>query len=153
MNNKIKIEQVKTTICGNAKVDYEKVKIHNNNFIDQMQQNFDNIENGYQNVKNLNNIGYTNQNNTVFSQNSSGFNLNNLATILPILKSINNKNDVSGMNSILEMLPKLNGQQNSNQTNILSQLLPLLINNKKNSASTIENSDKKINSLKRVDED
>ena len=153
MNNKIKIEQGKTTICGNAKVDYEKVKIHNNNFIDQMQQNFDNIENGYQNVKNLNNIGYTNQNNTVFSQNSSGFNLNNLATILPLLKSINNKNDVSGMNSILEMLPKLNGQQSTNQTNILSQLLPLILNSKKNSASTIENSDKKINSLKRVDED
>ena len=150
MNNKIKIEQGKTTICGNAKVDYEKVKIHNNNFIDQMQQNFDNIENAY---KMANNNQNSTQNNSAFVQNSGGFNLNNLATILPLLKNMNSKTDVSGMNSILEMLPKLNGQQSTNQTNILSQLLPLILNSKKNSASTMENSDKKINSLKRVDED
>lgn len=128
--NKIKVETGRTIINNTSRKQRVSV-MQVNNKLDEMQSNFNNIEYGA----------------NTSNQNYGGFNMSNLSNMLPLISMLSGKNSMS---NIMEMLPKLSQNNNGNSSNMLSTLMPLIqsLSNKKGVTSA-----KKIDSLKRADQD
>lgn len=87
-------------------------------------------------------------NQTTPNNDYQGLNINNIASLLPLLKTGGvTTQSTNNLNKILEILPNLTNNNGNN--NLISQLLPLLqtLNKQK------EDKKEKISSLKRTDED